>query len=87
MRCIAGLVTFVNLKMLLSERYFYPEKRIEEIPILSYRDEVATTDYNTAIKSYREFEKEYLLRVLKFCKGRISGNEAQLLCLSFHSLP
>ena len=37
-----------------------PEKRIEEIPILSYTDEVATTDYNTAIKSYREFEKEYL---------------------------
>lgn len=51
-----------------------PEKRIEEIPILSFKDEVVTTNHNTIIKSYRDFEKEYLLRVLKFCKGKISGD-------------
>ncbi len=51
-----------------------PEKRIEEIPILSFKDELVTTNHNTIIKSYRDFEKEYLLRVLKFCKGKISGD-------------
>lgn len=52
-----------------------PEKRIEEIAVLPYKDEAPSTDHHTVIKSWREFEKEYLLRVLKFCKGRISGDD------------
>nr|WP_315224421.1 sigma-54 dependent transcriptional regulator [uncultured Flavobacterium sp.] len=61
------------------------DKRIEEITVLSYKDEVPTADYNTVIKSWREFEKDYLLRVLKFCKGRISGDDGAAALLQLPS--
>ncbi|MEE1898424.1 sigma-54 dependent transcriptional regulator [Flavobacterium rakeshii] len=51
-----------------------PEKTIKEIAVSSYNDKTYTTADNTVIKSWREFEKDYLLSVLKFCNGRISGD-------------
>ncbi len=46
-----------------------------QIAILSYKNEAPGADHNTVIKPWREFEKEYLLKVLKFCKGKISGDD------------
>ncbi|WP_129751025.1 sigma-54 interaction domain-containing protein [Flavobacterium beibuense] len=62
-----------------------PEKTITEIEVSSYTDAVHTTDNNTVIKSWREFERDYLLSVLKFCKGRISGDNGAAALLDLPS--
>jgi formate hydrogenlyase transcriptional activator len=47
-----------------------PDKIIKEVQINNSKD-IATT--GNVIKPWYEFEKEYILTVLKFCKGKISG--------------
>lgn len=47
-----------------------PDKAIKEVQINNNKD-IATP--GNAIKPWYEFEKEYILTVLKFCRGKISG--------------
>lgn len=47
-----------------------PDKIIKEVQINNSKD-IATS--NNTIKPWYEFEKEYILTVIKFCKGKISG--------------
>ncbi len=47
-----------------------PDKTIKEIQLNSTK-EIPLSD--NAIKPWFEFEKEYILTVLKFCRGKISG--------------
>lgn len=47
-----------------------PDKTIKEIQV-GNRKEIAPSHH--AIKPWFEFEKEYILTVLKFCEGKISG--------------
>ncbi|MEL1244955.1 sigma-54 dependent transcriptional regulator [Flavobacterium sp. DGU11] len=47
-----------------------PDKVIKEVQITNNKD-IATP--GNAIKPWYEFEKEYILTVLKFCNGKISG--------------
>lgn len=47
-----------------------PDKTIKEIPLNNNNH--ITSSGNT-IKPWHEFEREYILSVLKFCKGKISG--------------
>ena len=50
-----------------------PEKMIKDVSLPSYPEKIYTNNGHTVIKSWHEFEKDYLLSVLKFCKGKISG--------------
>jgi formate hydrogenlyase transcriptional activator len=47
-----------------------PDKIIKEVHINNSKNFAAS---DNAIKPWYEFEKEYILTVLKFCKGKISG--------------
>lgn len=47
-----------------------PDKVIKEVQITNNKDIAAP---GKAIKPWYEFEKEYILTVLKFCNGKISG--------------
>jgi len=48
------------------------EKVIKEIDINFIRENSTIKDLNT-IRPWKEFEKEYIISVLKFCKGKVSG--------------
>jgi formate hydrogenlyase transcriptional activator len=48
------------------------EKVIKEIKINSFKENSILSGMNF-IKPWKEFEKEYILSVLKFCKGKVSG--------------
>ncbi|MTH17712.1 AAA family ATPase [Flavobacterium sp. LC2016-01] len=48
-----------------------PGKVIKELDSNNYKT-ILSTD-NTSIKPWNEFEKEYILKVLKLCGGKISG--------------
>jgi len=49
-----------------------PGKIIKDIH-LGNRKEIALTGTNATLRPWKEFETEYLLSVLRFCKGKISG--------------
>lgn len=57
-----------------------PEKIIKEIQLNNHKD-IATVAGNATIKPWYEFEKEYILTVLKFCKGKISGTNGAAILL------
>lgn len=48
------------------------EKVIKEIQLNSFKEDSIIKGINP-IKPWKEFEKEYILSVLKFCKGKVSG--------------
>ena len=49
-----------------------PDKVIKEVPVGNQKP-AAPAGGTTVIKPWNEFEKEYILTVLKFCKGKVSG--------------
>jgi formate hydrogenlyase transcriptional activator len=57
-----------------------PEKIIKEIHLNNHKEIKAVAGNNT-IKPWHEFEKEYILTVLRFCKGKISGSNGAAVLL------
>ncbi|OXB16930.1 sigma-54 interaction domain-containing protein [Flavobacterium reichenbachii] len=64
---VRELENIIERAMLLSS-----EKVIKEIKISSFKENSILKGMNS-IKPWKEFEKEYILSVLKFCKGKVSG--------------
>lgn len=59
-----------------------PDKTIKEIALSNHKEIAAS---GNTIKSWFEFEKEYILTVLKFCKGKISGTNGAAALLEMPS--
>lgn len=61
-----------------------PEKIIKEVYISNYADQNSPIT-NNGIKTWTEFEKDYILSVIKYCRGKISGPNGAAMLLNIPS--